>query len=284
MIKNFSVLLCVIFLTLAGTRYIYAQEAVPQPEVSEINPEDANIQNDKDAAYSESKRLHKKSGFFIALDGGIMLLVEHGTFFGDAVIHTDEGKIIADPNPLVFPFDFSVGFLVAGNNFLDIYVLPSLAIYWTNYIWDDEVERPLPAAIENRSEFVMGFFTGVDAEIQLPIGKSFLFFADVGFAADMRLVMFAADINENDKEEISDDVDKVKDYFWDFASLRPFYFHAALGVGMRHANDYSIAVNLNMWLPFVPPPRRDGDIALLGARFGLGVRLSKDFKKNTTTR
>jgi hypothetical protein len=276
MIKNSAALLCVIFLILAGTRCIYAQQAAPQPEVTEVKPDDADIQKGEDAEASKSKRLHKKRGAFMALGGGVMLLVENGTFFGDAVIHTEDENIRADPNPIVFAFDFSAGFLVAGNNSFDIYILPSLAIYWTHYRWNDEIGRPLPAAVENRDEFVMGFFTGIDAEFQRPIGKSLLLFADAGLAADMRLVLIADGLNEgiDPLEEIAADVEKVKNYFW----KHPLYFHTALGVGMRHTKDYSIAVNLNMWLPFAPPPRIEGDIALLGARFALGMRLSKNFK------
>jgi hypothetical protein len=289
MIKKSCVLFCVIFLILAGTRYIYAQETPPsEPDTAGTEQpdsegdgggEDDGSEDDRRKKTPSRWKLYKKNGFFMALGGGTMLLVENGNFWG-----TNNTGASSAPNPIVFPFDFSVGFLIGGNNFFDIYVLPSLNIYWTDYRWgkaeDNEPVRPLPAPNEGRDEFVMGFLTGVDAEFQILIGKSLLLFGDAGIAVDMRLVMFADGINDSDKEEIAadGDIDKVLNYFW----KRPFYFHAALGVGMRPIQNYSFAVNLNMWLPFAPPERFAGDSPMLGARFGLGVRISKDFKKDTT--
>jgi hypothetical protein len=100
---------------------------------------------------------------------------------------------------------------------------------------------------------------------------------DAGFAADMRAVLIAEDLNEVDPiAKIADDVEKVKSYFWQ----HPLYFHTALGVGLRHVQKYSATVNFNVWIPFAPPKHLEGDISLLGWRFGLGVRFSRYFNRD----
>jgi hypothetical protein len=272
-----------------GLGHLYAQQGdsateAKQEDVAMQKGGDVSEQRQTDAKGGEDAGAKtpaaRKPAFYMAIGGGLLLIVENGSLFGDTVARDENTVIDADPNPLVFAFNFNIGVPIKGNNFFSLYVTPKLDLYWTYYIWNDDIGKPLPAAAENRNEFVLGFFTGVDAEVQMVFGKSLLLFADLGIAADMRLVMVADGLNETDPlDKIADDVKKVKNYF--FSAGRPFYFHAGLGVGLRSTQKYSIAVNLNMWLPFVAPEHRTGDSALLGWRFGMGVKITRNFIRGT---
>jgi hypothetical protein len=74
----------------------------------------------------------------------------------------------------------------------------SLDLYFTHYKYDFEWNRALPVEIENRSAFVFGMLTGIQAAARFPLGERFVFRGYGGPAIDFRIIALAADLHPDD--------------------------------------------------------------------------------------
>jgi hypothetical protein len=120
------------------------------------------------------------------------------SFGGGIVLFAEDGGIEAAPAP-VLPMPFaSFDWVALRRGLFNLALDSRLAIYWTDYLWDDG--RPYPAMIETRQSFVLGFVPSLEAKAYIQLSYIMLK-AGLGISADMRVVTAALDLNDADKKE-----------------------------------------------------------------------------------
>jgi hypothetical protein len=193
----------------------------------------------------------------------------------DMIFFIEDSSLESDPEPILPALYFSFGFPVFQKNSIAVYVVPAFDIYWTHYRWSDARSRPVPAAIENRDEFVTGFITGLGAEGQMRLSKSFSIRLNLGLSADLRVILLADGLNPDVDPiaKINEEKEKVIDYFWKPANF--LFAHIAFGFDFRISANYTVGLNIKTWIPFAAPKHYAGDSSLLGWRFGVLINFSR---------
>jgi hypothetical protein len=94
-----------------------------------------------------------------------------------------------------------------------------------------------------------------------------------GFAADMRLVLLAEDLNESDDiDKISAETDKVRSYFW--GQGRWFLPLVGSGLDFKLNERFKLGIDARMWIPLYKLWTGEGFTKIDGWRFGIGARLT----------
>jgi hypothetical protein len=145
----------------------------------------------------------------------------------------------------------------------------TLDMYFTNYKWSDDLNCPLPTEIENRSAFVFGPMLGLQAQARCTLGR-IMIRLNGGIAADFRIVLIAADLNDADMEEASAHTEKIKKYFYEGANF--IFPVAGFGVDYKVNEKYAAGLDFRVWFPLSPPPAAASVDLLGGGRFGIGIR------------
>ncbi|MDR3247996.1 MAG: hypothetical protein LBT39_04345 [Treponema sp.] len=157
----------------------------------------------------------------------------------------------------------------------------SLDLYFTHYGYNWTLDRPEPIEIENRSAFVLGALTGLQLGGHFPLkgiaGDRTSLRLYAGPAADLRIVLIAADLNEADL--VKDDpaaapmqTDAVREYFWSEGR----WFLPFVGAGFDFAvNDAVYAgIDFRVWFPVYRLWTGENLPALEGWRFGPAFRIT----------
>ncbi|MDR1970323.1 MAG: hypothetical protein LBQ46_00230 [Treponema sp.] len=194
------------------------------------------------------------------------------SFRGTLMIFPEENGLKGAPMPLL-P---SPGAALAWRFWGPLEAELSLDLYFTHYGYDWDLGRPLPVEIENRSAFVLGALTGLQIGYRRPLGIGVLR-AYLGPAADLRLVITAADLNEADL--IKDDpwgapmqVDAVRDYFW--KQGRWFFPFAGAGFDFPVNAGFYFGIDFRVWFPAYRLWTAEDLPPLEGWRFGPALRIS----------
>lgn len=153
----------------------------------------------------------------------------------------------------------------------------SLDLYFTNYKYDFEWNRALPAEMENRSAFVFGFLTGFHALARFPLGDRFVFRVYGGPDMDFRIITLALDLHPDDLTGLPEtdaqiQTNAVRDYFWG----RGRWLLPALGTGFdyRLTEKFLIGLDFRTWFPLYRLWSGEALPPAEGWRFGLGLRVS----------
>ena len=193
----------------------------------------------------------------------------HGSIFYFAA---DNGTD-ADP-PAIIP---SAGFSLA------MQIMPFLRIeftediYFTNYEYNSALGYPMACNPENRSAFVMGFVTGVQAVGVFSFGN-YAVRVYGGPAADIRIVTLAFGLNhpadytgiiETDAQL---QTDAISSYFW--SSGRWFMPAAGVGFDFPLNEKYLLGFDLRTWFPIYRLWTNEEIPFIDGWRFGVGFRIT----------
>jgi hypothetical protein len=151
----------------------------------------------------------------------------------------------------------------------------SLDMYFTNYKYDFDWNRALPAEIENRSAFVFGFLTGFHALARFTLPYGLTLRAYGGPDMDLRVITLAADLHSDDftglpKTDARIQTDAVREYFW----AQGRWFLPVLGVGADYEinEKFLIGLDFRTWFPLYRLWSGETLPPVEGWRFGLGVR------------
>jgi hypothetical protein len=153
----------------------------------------------------------------------------------------------------------------------------SLDLYFTHYGYDWELERALPVEIENRSAFVLGALSGLQLGMRLPLGNRGALRLYAGPAADLRLVLVAADLNdvdlvEDDPSGAPMQTNAVRDYFWEEG--RWFFPFAGVGFDFPVNEGFFFGVDFRLWVPVYRYWTGEDLPPLEGWRFGPAFRIT----------
>jgi hypothetical protein len=161
----------------------------------------------------------------------------------------------------------------------------SLDLYFTNYKYDFEWNRALPAEIEHRSAFVFGILTGVQALARFSLLDNLTLRAYGGPAADFRIITLALDLHPDDFSGLPEtdaqiQADAVREYFWS----RGRWFLPVVGAGIDYEinEKFLIGLDFRTWFPLYKLWSGENLPPLEGWRFGVGMRvtLKETAKKN----
>jgi hypothetical protein len=194
------------------------------------------------------------------------------TFGGSILIFPEDNGMRGDPMPVLPTPSLSAAFRIWG----PIYTELSLDVYYTHYGYDFELNRAVPYAIENRSAQVWGFLTGLGVQGRFKLPKGFVLRGAGGFAADLRAIAIAEDLNDvdftGDERDPGIQTDAIKDYFWSEGRwLFPF-----LGVGFDFPASSKFLVGLDgrIWFPLYRSISGEDLPPAEGWRFGFGIRIT----------
>ena len=202
--------------------------------------------------------------------------------FGDRISWSIDGSILyfpedngnaGDPAPILPSLGAAMAFRL--NRLLLIEFTEDL--YFTNYAYNYTLNRAVPAAIENRSAFVFGFLTGIQALGRFPLGRSMDFRLFMGPAADFRIVTLASnlhpdDTNGNPLTDAQIQTDAVREYFW--SKGRWFLPVAGIGMDFMINEIFLLGFDMRVWFPVYRLSMSEILPPIEGWRFGLGLRIS----------
>jgi len=193
----------------------------------------------------------------------------HGSIFYFAA---DNG-VDSDPAPVIPSGGVSFAFQLAKFFKLEL----TQDIYFKNYEYNSSLGYPMACNPENRSAFVMGFITGINAVFYLPIGnKAMRVFGGPVF--DLRLITLAvglnhpADFTGDIKTDAQLQTDAIINYFW--GKGRWFMPVAGFGFDFPINEKFLIGFDIRAWFPVYKLWTNDKVPAIDGWRFGAGLRIT----------
>ena len=192
------------------------------------------------------------------------------SWFGEASVlfFPESNGMDSDPMPILPSPGFGAAFPVGGPMKIEV----TFDFYLTHYGYSYELERAIPNAIENRSARVIGSILAVQAAAYFNITSLLTVRAYAGPAADLRIVVMAADLGPDDKEDASRQTNSVRKYFWSGGR----WFLPVTGAGLDFTvNDrIKIGIDLRSWLPVYRLWTGEKLPALEGWRFSPGIRFT----------
>jgi len=193
----------------------------------------------------------------------------HGSIF----YFPAKNGVDSDPSPIIPSGGFSLSLRLARLLKLEF----NEDIYFTNYEYNSALGYPMACNPENRSAFVLGFVTGINLTLYVPVGDcAFRFFG--GPAADFRVVTLAIGLNH--PSDFTGDIetdaqlqtDAIRTYFWE----KGRWFMPMMGMGFDFPinEKFQIGLDLRTWFPVYRIWADDPSPAIDGWRFGAGLRIT----------
>jgi len=187
----------------------------------------------------------------------------------------DNGKQGADPAPILPSLGAAAALKIWGPIGIEL----TEDLYFTNYEYNTKLDYPMACNPENRSAFVFGFLTGLQATALFPISQSGINTrVYTGPTADLRIITLAVGLDHPDDftGELETDAqmqaDAIRDHFW--SKGRWFMFTVGAGMDFPLNERFYLGFDVRTWMP-VYRIWTDKDIpAVDGWRFGLGFRIT----------
>jgi hypothetical protein len=165
----------------------------------------------------------------------------------------------------------SIAFMLPplGSGFMGGALELTLDMYFTHYKYSYELNRPVPAEIENRSAFVLGSVLALQVQGYFRVNK-FRLRLNAGIAGDFRLVLLAEDLNEADLDDANKQKDEIIDFFSQIGQI--LFPTVCLGMDFQITPHWAGGIDLRVW---APSDFSGIDEQFLGWRFGIGFRAFK---------
>lgn len=187
---------------------------------------------------------------------------------GSVLFFPEDNGLHSDPMPVLPSLGAGISYPFTDNFRAEL----TLDFYTTHYGY--RLDRAVPLAIENRSARVIGSFLALQAAWYFNINSVMTIRAYGGPAADLRIVLLAAGLNEglDPLDEIRAETDSVRDYFWS----KGRWFMPVVGAGLDFALNerFKIGVDMRVWTPVYRLWTGEDLPAIEGWRFGPGIRLT----------
>jgi hypothetical protein len=157
-------------------------------------------------------------------------------------------------------------------------------MYFSNYEYSFKHDLPMACQPDNRSAFVFGFITGLQARADFLLKNDMNVRAYGGPAADLRAISLAADLHPDDfgggERDAQVQTDAIRDYFW--GEGRWFMPVAGFGMDFPVNEKFLLGFDFRTWFPLYRLWTNEDSPAIEGWRFGLGIRISPRKAKSAT--
>ncbi|MDR1905051.1 MAG: hypothetical protein LBQ88_22570 [Treponema sp.] len=198
------------------------------------------------------------------------------SFRGSILIMPEDNGLESDPTPVLpvfglaaaFPLPISIPFPFTNSASLET----SLDLYYNNYGYSYSLQRTIPLAIENRWTQVLGFVLGIHFLSNIPINSLLNIRVSGGFAADMRLCLIAADLNDFEMDQAAEQTEAVTNYFW--GSGRWLLPVMGTGLDISLNEKFLLGLDLRVWFPLYRLWTGEEVPFIEGWRFGAGFKLT----------
>lgn len=190
------------------------------------------------------------------------------SFRGSVLVIPEDNGLESDPMPVLPSAGAALAVALGGPLWVEL----SLDIYGTHYRFSDNLQRPVPAAVENRWTTVIGFMLGPQLLFRSGLSETTALRVYGGPVADLRLCLIAEDLNDDEQDEASRQTGAVADYFWgDTRWLLP-----VLGAGMdfRISEKLALGFDLRLWFPLYKLWTAEDLPPIEGWRFSGSLRLT----------
>lgn len=191
------------------------------------------------------------------------------SFGGSILIFQEDYGFEAAPIPVLPAPGFAFTMPLWSSDFGGVALETTLDMYFTYYKYSYELDRPVPAEIENRSAFVFGPVFALQAQGHINLNRVRLRL-NLGIAADPRIVLLAPDLNEADLDDANMQTDDIRAFYKDFNHW--LYPVLGLGADFHITPRWSAGLDLRTWAPL---DFSGIDRQFLGWRFGIGLRASR---------
>jgi hypothetical protein len=192
---------------------------------------------------------------------------------GTSVLFFPESdELRSDPMPVLPSPHITLGFPITILGDTELSVETSLDVYMTHYAYSSNLQRPVPAAIENRSSFVIGPMAGLHFQGKTGIGPMLFARYFLGVTFDLRIILIAEDLNESDMAKASNHTELTNEYFWNEA--RWIFPSAGVGIDFKISPRLSFGVDGRVWVPLYRWLTNEDLSGLDGWRFGVGFRIT----------
>ncbi len=190
------------------------------------------------------------------------------SFGGSVLLLPEDNGLESDPMPILA----SPGAAVSYPLLALFDVEATLDFYGTHYGYSDSLERAVPAAIENRSSFVVGTVLGVQALLHFPLPGDLRLRVYGGPAFDLRLCLTAGGLEGEDLEDAAAETGQIAEYFW--GSGR--WILPVLGAGIDYpaTEKYLLGLDARIWIPLYRTWSGETLPAVEGWRLAAGLRVS----------
>ena len=187
---------------------------------------------------------------------------------GSVLFFPENNGMYSDPMPVLPSLGAGVSYPFTNIFSLDL----TLDYYMTHYGYSYVLDRAVPQAMENRSSRVIGLLFAIEAAAYFSITPLFSVRVYGGPAADFRIVLLAAGLNDADLEDASKQTDSVRKYFW--SSGR--WFMPVIGTGFDFTvnSRFAIGIDLRVWMPAYRIWTGEDLPAIEGWRFDPGIRFT----------
>ena len=192
------------------------------------------------------------------------------SWFGQAsiLLFPENNGTKSDPMPVLPSPGFGASLPLYNRLRLDT----TLDFYLTHYGYSDDLDRAIPAAIENRSARVIGSVLGIQAAGYFDLTPLMTLRGYGGFAADLRIVIMAADLGPADEDDASRQTGLVRSYFWSKGRwLMPV---AGVGLDFNINERFKVGIDLRCWIPAYRIWTGENLPFIEGWRFGPGIRFT----------
>jgi hypothetical protein len=192
-------------------------------------------------------------------------------FQEDAGLESDPPPILPAPSLALALMPVDLGFMAAG-------VELTADVYMTHYRWSSVLNRPVPAAIENRSALVIGPVIAGQLQVSVTPWRRFALRLYGGLAADLRVVMVALDLNEEDLtgtggvSNAVTETEQINEYFW--GENRFLYPVAGAGCDIELNAKWNLGLDFRVWFPVFLQQADESLPASEGWRFGGTARFT----------
>jgi hypothetical protein len=188
------------------------------------------------------------------------------------LVLADNGNL-PDPMPILPSFGAAVDYMIFG----PLGVEASLDFYGTDYGYSYELDRAVPAAIENRSAFVVGSVLGIQILGRFDFTDRMTLRVFGGPAVDMRISFLSYgldqdEIDENNGKNITAIVDDISSYFW--TQYRWFMPVAGIGFDYRILPKIMLGFDGRVWFPLYRLWSGEDLSPMEGWRFSAGFKVS----------
>ncbi|MDR1363309.1 MAG: hypothetical protein LBJ35_04610 [Spirochaetaceae bacterium] len=191
------------------------------------------------------------------------------SFGGSILLFQEDYGFDAAPVPILPAPSLAFTLPPLGNNFAGGALELTLDMYFTHYKYSYELNRPVPAEIENRSAFVFGPILAFQLQGYLRINM-FRIRLNAGISGDLRIVLLAEDLNEADLEDANKQKDDIAAFFSQYSQwLFPV---AGLGMDFQITPHWAGGLDFRIWAPLDFSGTGE---QFLGWRFGVGFRMFK---------